>query len=306
MRILNLPIDLLRTFVTVVDLGGYTKAGVALGRTQPAVSLQMRRLEELLATRLINIEGRHLRLTGEGELLVTYARELLRLNDEAVANFERNQASSALRIGLPLDYAVAFLQTVVTDFSRANPNAEIEIRCELSSRVLDMLAGDEIDIAVAIIGRPGSPYLSRVWVEEPVWAVAEGKGVETRDPLPLVAHPEGCEYRQRMITALQATRRRWRIAYSSPGISGLQRAVEAGLGVSALTRGTMAPGMRVLGESDGFPPLEPIRIGLCYKHPRLSGPGLKLVDTIRTKLDQAGFCRAEDGWRERLQSGSGG
>ncbi len=291
MRILNLPIDLLRTFVAVVDLGGYTKAGIALGRTQPAISLQMRRLEELVNARLIGLEGRRLRLTSDGELLDGYAREMLRLNDEVVAHFDRVDAAGALRVGLPMDYAVALLQGIVTRFAEANPEIVIEIRCDLSARLLGQMASNEIDIAIALIGGPAIAYLARSWVETPVWVSAESGHVHQLDPVPLVAHPEGCEYRSRMIAALQAAHRRWRIAFSSPGISGLQSAVQRGLGVSALTRGTLLPGMRTLTPADGFTPLEPIRAGLLYKHPRLSGGGLRLIDHIHSSLDEAGFGR---------------
>ena len=109
------------------------------------------------------------------------------------------------------------------------------------------------------------------------------------DSVPLAAHPEGCAYRARMIQALDAARIRWRVAYTGPGISGLQNAVINGLGVSALTRYTMLPGMRALTETDGFPPLAEIRVGLFYKHPRLSDAGIRLVNHIIARLDEAGF-----------------
>jgi DNA-binding transcriptional LysR family regulator len=105
--------------------------------------------------------------------------------------------------------------------------------------------------------------------------------------VPLVTHPEGCEYRRRMTAALTAGGRDWRVAYTTPEIGGLQRAVSAGLGVSALTRKTLLADMRVLTPREGFPAMEPIRIGLFYKHPRLSGAGLMLVDSLIERMDQA-------------------
>ena len=88
MQSTNLPTDLLRTFVTVLDLGGYTRAAELLGRTQPAISLQMRRLEGIVGTKLVTLQGRDLRLTEDGEILSMYARQILRLNDDAVAKFQ--------------------------------------------------------------------------------------------------------------------------------------------------------------------------------------------------------------------------
>jgi DNA-binding transcriptional LysR family regulator len=286
--IVNFQTDLLRTFVSIIDLGGYTKAGDALGRTQPAISLQMRRLEEIVGAPVMVQKGRSPKLTGEGETLLSYAREILRLNDEAASFFRRGPASGVLRVGLPTDYAVAFLQGVLTEFASAHPDVALEIHCDWSSAIIDKLHADELDIAIAMMTSGGAPYLSRTWVERPIWAAEAGYCADRLQPVPLAAHPEGCAYRHRMIQALDAAGVRWRISYSGPGISGLQNAVVNGLGVSALTRRTLVKGLRVLDESDGFPPLEEIRVGLFYKHPRLSDAGLRLMNQLVARLDDAG------------------
>lgn len=287
MRAINLPTDLLRAFVSVIDLGGYTRAADALGRTQPAVSLQMKRLEDLLGARLITHEGRELKLTEEGEALAVYARQLLRLNDEAVARLKGRSAKGQLRVGLPTDFSVAYLQEALALFVSEQSRVTMSITCDLSRRILDMLHADELDIAIAMLAREKNPYLVRSWEESPIWAVAREASLGRQQPVPLVTHPEGCEYRRRMTAALQAEGRDWRIAYTTPEIGGLQRAVSAGIGVTALTRKTVLPEMRVLTARDGFPAMEPIRIGLFYKHPRLSGAGLMLVDTLIARMDEA-------------------
>jgi DNA-binding transcriptional LysR family regulator len=285
--IVNLQTDLLRTFVSVVDLGGYTKAGEALGRSQPAISLQMRRLEDAVQAALISQQGRSLRLTAEGEVLLSYAREILRLNDEAAAYFRRSAIAGVLRVGLPTDYSVAFLQGALTEFARNHAEVSLEIRCDLSPRIIEQLHADELDLAIAMMQKGNLPYLSRSWIERPIWAAARDFAVDLSRPVPLAAHPEGCDYRARMIQALDAARLRWRIAYTGPGITGLQDAVLSGIGVTALTRRTLLAGMRILTEADGFPPLEEIRVGLFYKHPRLSSAGLKLVNFLVARLDDA-------------------
>ena len=290
-RARNLPTDLLRTFVTLVDLGSYTKAGDALGRTQPAISLQLRRLEEIIGSRLVVQEGRALHLTSEGEVLLSYAREILRLNDEAVAQYRPTSIGGTIRIGLPTDYAVAFLQRVLTEYLHAHPESSLEIRCGLSDVVLEKLKAEELDVVVAMSTDSGSTYLSRSWTETPIWATSATADTHMEDPLPLVAHPAGCEYRNRMVQALDARRRRWRLAFVSPGISGLQNAVLNGLGVTALTKHTMLEGMRALTEEDGFPRLEDIRVGLYYKHARMSEAGLLLVNHLIARLDEAGGPR---------------
>ncbi|RUM99272.1 LysR family transcriptional regulator [Pseudaminobacter arsenicus] len=287
-NIINLQTDLLRTFVSVIDLGAYTKAGEVLGRTQPAISLQMRRLEELVGSPIVKQVGRTLLLTSEGEILLSYAREILRLNDEAASYFNRAKIAGVLRIGLPNDYAVAFLQGVITEYTRQHSEISLEIYCGWSAEVLERLRADELDLAIAMVDNERAQYLSRSWIERPIWAAAENARFDPATGVPLAAHPEGCAYRARMIQALDAARIRWRVAYTGPGISGLQNAVINGLGASALTRYTMRPGMRVLDESDGFPPLAEIRVGLFYKHPRLSDAGIRLVNHIISRLDEAG------------------
>ncbi len=283
----NLPIDLLRTFITVRDLGGYTKAGNALHRTQPAISLQMKRLEALVGCKLLVHDGRTLELTADGRVLAGYARQMLRFNDEAVARFRKREAFGRLRIGLPTDYALAFLQNALTAFIRTHPEIDLEMHCDLSRVLLADLHADRLDLAIALTDAADAHYLSRLWEEQPVWAGVKGGGCHKLDPLPLVSHPEGCSYRNRVVEALKSSGRDWRIAYSSPGITGLQDAVCADLGVSALTRKTLRPEMRVLTEKDGLPPLAKLRIGLFYKHPRLTDAGLLLVEHIIARLDEA-------------------
>jgi DNA-binding transcriptional LysR family regulator len=283
----NLPTDVLRAFVSVIDLGGYTKAAATLGRSQPAISLQIRKLEEIIGAKVINVEGRNLKLTEEGETLIIYARQMLRLNDEAVAKFSGRPRTGLLRVGLPTDFASAYLQDVISNFALSTPNVAIEVHCDLSRHVLHGLHTNDLEIAIGILNRENNPYLVRSWEERPIWASSTGSDVHKRRPIPLATHPEGCEYRSRMVSALRAIGREWHVVYTNPAISDLQWAVNAGLGVTALTRKTMLPGMRPLSIKDGFPELESIRIGLFYKHPKLSPAGFALVETLISRMDEA-------------------
>lgn len=284
----NLPTDLLRTFIAVVELGGHSKAGAVLGRSQPAISLQIRRLEELVRAPLLSQEGRAILPTPAGEALLSYAREMVRINDEAVQYFHRSDMTGVLRIGLPTDYAVAFLQNTLTTFLSHHQEVDVEIHCDLSRELHQLLRSDDLDIIVATMPSARMPYLSRAWIEQPIWAAAENLRLPEGRPVPLGAHLEGCDYRARMIDTLDAAARRWRIVYSGPGISGLQNAVVNGLCITALTHATMLPGMRELGEDEGFPKLDPLRIGLFYKHPRLSAAGLQLVSELVASLESVG------------------
>lgn len=288
MRHRNLPTDLLRTFVTVADHKSFTRAGEILGRTQPAVSLQIRRLEELLECELIGTRGRANFLTPRGEEFVRFARQMLCLNDEIVARVCGGRIDGVLRVGLPIDYAVLFFQQLLTRFLGEHPEVELDIVCDLSTCLLRKLEADELDMVVAMYDGPAPATLAFAWAERPIWVAASDSEAHRRSPLRLLTHNEGCEYRTRMIRALDKVDRGWRVVYSSPGISGLQNAVLAGLGITALTRRTLLPGMVVLGEDDGLPPLEDVHVGLHYKHSRLSTAGTLLASRIMKSLQDSG------------------
>ncbi|MEZ5926095.1 MAG: LysR substrate-binding domain-containing protein [Hyphomicrobiaceae bacterium] len=284
----NLPTDLLRTFVTVADHKSFTKAGDILGRTQPAISLQIRRLEELVGCELISTRGRANLLTPVGEEFVRFARQMLCLNDEIVARLQNRRAEGSLRVGLPVDYAVAFFQELLTKFLRENAEVELEIVCELSKRLLGRLDAGELDVVVAMYDGVAPSNLAFAWAERPIWVAAKALAFDRQTPVRLLAHNEGCEYRSRMIRALDEVGRPWRVVYSSPGISGLQDAVLSGLGISALTKRTLRPGMKVLGEETGLPPLDDVHVGLHYKHSVQSTAGKRLAGVIMAALQESG------------------
>jgi DNA-binding transcriptional LysR family regulator len=294
----NLPTDLLRTFITAIDLGGYTRAAEVLGRSQPAVSLQMQRLETLLGNKLIIQSGRDMKLTEDGKALAVIARQILRLNDMAVGQFERARVQDAVRVGLPIDFAVGQLQRDLTAYAQLSETVRLEIHCDLSRVLLERLHRDEIDLTVALFPGGDQQYLVQQWQEQPVWVAREDFSIARGEPVPLVTHPEGCEYRNRMTAALTGKRRDWRIAYSSPGIGGVQRAVLDGLGVSALTQPTLLPGMRVLQPADGFPQLSPLHIGLFYKHSRLARPGHAVASHLIELVDATGSVTPPHSWAQ--------
>ena len=150
----NLPTDVLRTFLAVIDLGSFTKAGQLLGRTQPAISLQIRKLEELVGKTLMDTSGRNITLTREGESLARYSRQLLAMNDEIVARLHHKESIGNLRVGLPNDYAVAFFQTALANYSKLHPETEMSIQCDTSEQLLPMFERDELDIVVAMFDFP--------------------------------------------------------------------------------------------------------------------------------------------------------
>lgn len=283
----NLPTELLRTFVTVIEVDSYTHAASLLGRTQPAISLQMKRLEDLVGQPLVLRKGRGVTLTERGESLIGHARQILRLNDIAVSQFDRDTTDSTLRVGLPVDYGVRMLQSCMTDVVQNNPNIKTEIRCDLSRNLIEALRKDELDVAVGLYPGGDQQFLHRSWLEKPIWVAAAGQTFRDVDELPLIAHPFGCVYRDRMTEALKTTKRRWRVAFSSPGIGSVQQAILDGIGVSCLTVPTMIEGLERLTTDKGLPELDPLHIGLFYRQTRLAQHGHYIVNQIETTLEAA-------------------
>ena len=286
--LINVPTDLLRAFVTVVDLGSYTKAAEVLGRTQPAVSLQIRRLEEILRTRLLNTERKQVRLTAAGVELGPYARQMLRLNDDMIAHFANETLSGWLRVGLPTDFSNTFLLNAITRFATNHPDVRIEVESLLSRDLRHALAADRLNIVIGIAPPGEDVYLVNSALILPIWAMAEEFRWEKHLALPIVRHPDPCEYAERMRGAMRGTRRTWKTVLVTTDVAGIQSALLAGLGVSALTPATLSPGLRIGREDEGFPPLEPLRVGLFYKHARLSKAGHGLAQWLMEQIGVAG------------------
>ena len=285
----NIPTDLLRSFITIVDLGGYTRAAEALGRTQPAVSLQIKRLEDLLQTKLILTSGRRFRLTDDGAALGPYARQLLRLNDDIIAHFADSALEGWIRTGVPTDFAHRFLLEAISAFAANHADVKVEIESMLSTELRQALADDRLDITVAILPEGEDvPYLVESTVVEPFWAVKDGFRADFRQPLQIVRHPDPCEYATRMRNALRASGRGWRTMLVSRDVEGLQAAVLEGLGATALTPATLLPGMRVAREDEGFPRLAPLSIGLFYKHAVLGDAGHALAQHLLERIQGNG------------------
>jgi DNA-binding transcriptional LysR family regulator len=278
-----IPTELLRALVTVADAGGMTRAAERLGRTQPAVSLQIKRLEEMLGHMLFDRTNRAFGLTPAGEVLIGYARRILLLHDEAVARVMRPEPAGAVRVGLPNDFAVTLLPGILGDFAAEFPDVSLEVGCALSHSLLDALGENGWDMVVAMTGGEPHPAAARMWGERLVWCGIEGASADDGGPVPLIAYPEGCTYRQRMIDTLERSGRAWRVTYSSASLAGLTAAVQAGLGVTALSERT-APA-ELIYKGAGLPRLADVSVGL-YVGEGLSDAAVRLVNFMIDALDE--------------------
>jgi len=279
----NLDTDLLRTFVTIADERGFTRAADTLGRTQSAVSMQIKRLEDILQVRLFERDGRQVRLTPEGDMLMGFARRMLRLNDEAIDHFLQPEMTGPVRIGVPDDYASYMLPPVLAAFAQTHPGVRVDVTCDNSTDLFPMLQKGSLDLA--LLSRspqvPGGELIRR---EKLFWVTSATHTTHEEDPLPLALFPDGCICRWHAIKALETQGRRWRAAYSSRSTTAIHGAVVSGFAVSAVEETTIPPGVRILGEKDGFQPLPEVEVVLHLAPGELSLAAARLADHIRERL----------------------
>ena len=231
----TLDLDLLRCFVTIAETGSFTRAGERLGRTQSTISLQVKRLEDQIGRAVFARTPRSLSLTPEGERLLGPARQLLRLNDTAIAELFEPAMTGRVRLGVPEDFATAHLPAVLAAFAKAHPLVELEVTCDLTLNLLDTFHAGGFDL-VLVKREPTQPLEGmRVWREPLVWVARDERAVADLGCVPLVVSPEPCVYRKRATDALDAVGRKWRAAYTSTSLAGARSAVNAGLGITVLT-----------------------------------------------------------------------
>lgn len=283
---INIPTDLLRTFSTVNDLGSITRAAETLGRSQPAISLQLQRLEDLLEISLFNRSGRKITLTEEGEILRGYAKQILALNDEVISRLKTPKVGGVVRVGLPNDFAVSLLPTILGGFTSAHDGITLEVDCGISRDLIQSVDKNEYDVVIALCSDTPSPSLAKTWSDRLAWVGNGDAALLSQDTLPLIVYPQGCIYRQRSVDALNRAGKKWRISYSSPSQSGIEAAVKAGLGLTVLSEKTVPDSLDVVPVENGYPGLADVEVGLFYRQGDLSEAGLRLVNYITASMDE--------------------
>ncbi len=274
----SLDLDLLRTFVAVVDAGGFTRAGARVNRTQSTVSQQIRKLEENLGCRLLDRDGGAVAPTEDGEVLIGYARRLLAISAEARAALTDPGQRAVVRLGVPEDFAGRRLTDLLSGFARACPHIRLDTTSGWSAALCRALDADDLDLSLVKRDVDGSPALAR-WPEHLTWVAGRTAEV-ARDPLPLALFPPGCIYRSRAVEAVESAGRRWRVAYVGQGLAGVQAAIASGIGIGLLTDATVQTDHRRLGPEDGFPDVPPSELALIARRPRLTKPVSDLADFL--------------------------
>ena len=279
----DLDIAVLRTFVAIVETGGLTSAGRVVGRTQSAVTHQINRLEAQLGRPVFGPRRRRVTLTADGEILLDYARAMLRLTEDAKARFTAPSIAGRVTLGTPDLYAAFLLPGVLSGFSRTYPQVALELRCSRSVNLYAALDREEIDIAL-MTRQPQFDAGTTVRAEPLVWVAARDCPVDAAGPLPLALLPEGSVYRQRALDALGHVGRLWTVAAVSDSIAGLQAAVHAGLAVSVFPLCALSPQVRRLGRAEGLPDMPDLEIVLHRKPSDLAPAAEHLAQYIFKEL----------------------
>ncbi len=282
----HLPIESLRTFVSVIETGSFTRAGRVVGRSQSAVSLQIQRLESLCGASLLMRDSRAPILTRQGEILLETAREILSLNDTCFEVMGDPFLSGSIRVGIPNDFATSILPQVLGRFAQAHPNVTLEVTCDLSATLGNHFESSDLDVMIGIRTERTIAQPLKTWFEPVVWVAGAQQSSENRSPLPLVVYPEGCRYRAAVLRALESANIPSRVAFSSSSLSGLQMAVKSGLGIMALSRSTVPEGLHPLPKSAQLPELGLVNIDLFARTDPPNAPAEQLARFIQQALDE--------------------
>jgi len=278
---MNTPLesDLLRTFIAVAETSNFTKAAEMVGRTQSAVSMQIKKLEAAIGHAVLLRGPRHLALTPAGAELLGHARKLLEVHGDALAAVRGPVLSGRVRLGVPDDYAGRYLTPVLRSFASRHAAVEIVLHCEQSTVLIPKVSRGELDLALVSRDKPQRGVL--LFREPLVWVGAPQYEAWRRDPLPVAAYEQGSQARREALAALAAHKRAYRVTYNSASLAGQLSAVESGLAVAALTRCSVPPGVMVLQEKHGLPPLGSMEVAALRSRQSKGSPA---VDALHEQM----------------------
>ena len=279
-----LDTDQLRSFLAIVDSGSFTRAAERVNKTQSAVSMHIRRLEEQLGCVLFVKQGRGAKLTAEGEELIDYARRIMQAEAGAMAALSRKGLQGSVRLGIPDDYAEAFLADILTRFNHRHPLVEIAVTCENSIELAALVHAGALELALVTDHEGLTGF--EVIREEPLrWAAAQRFKPPAGEPIPLALGSSACVWRRVADEALEGRRESVRALFVSKNYTAIGTVVRAGLAATVLPESMIGEGLRVLGPGDGLPRLPLSRMGLI-RSAVASEEAKALAEAIRATIGE--------------------
>ena len=278
----TLDLALLRTLLAAVESGSFAAAARRVGRSESAVSLQLKRLEEQIGEPLFVRAGKQMTLTGAGARLVEYARRLLDLNDEALSAMSENAIDGTVTLGVPHDVAETWLPAVIAGFRRSHPSATLKVIEGRSAVLLSRLADHQLDLAVVFSA--GTPANALWSANLPmVWIGRNDFNLKKNEPLQLAAFDPPCFFRAAAIASLEGADIDWSIGYASNTLPDLWSAVKLGLGIAVRTPAAVPAGLAILDGKHGLPDLPPFHVSLCGSAIESKRP---IADRLRIILEE--------------------
>ncbi|MBO9098778.1 MULTISPECIES: LysR family transcriptional regulator [unclassified Rhizobium] len=273
--------DVLRTFVAIAETGNFSTAAEAVHRTPSAVSMQIKKLEEQLGVVLFLRDARSVSLTEHGEMLLSYARNMLALSNEAVSRFIMPELSGVVRLGAPDDIGERLLPSILKRFSQSYPSIMVDVVVDMSLALKKRFAEQRLDLALINCStRPFPTEGDVIYTERLVWAGAKCGTAHRRDPLPISIWEDGCIWRSDAIHQLQQAKRNYRVAFLSAHTTAQRAAVVSDLAVAPLPRSYVTEDMAILGAKEGLPELTTFDIRLLTAR-EVTGPIAAVAESIR-------------------------
>ena len=268
----NIPIETLRSFVKIAELGSFTQAGEQLARSQSAISLQIKRLESLIEQPIFYRKGHNFELTSSGKTLMRYATQILQLNDNALNELGNKLVVGKVRFGIPSEFAIALLPKIVANFVRENPQITLEVMCDLSRNLNNDIKLKKYDLILSLLDenhpfdepKPNNISQRKHYSKNDrlVWVSSSRYIANDEEPIRLIVAPEGCIYRKRGIKHLNASNIPWQIVYTIMDISGMQAAIEEGLGITVLAESAVPDSLTIIPPPRGSKELGTMGIAL--------------------------------------------
>ena len=280
----NLDPELLRAFQLIADGHSFTQAAEQLGRTQSAVSMQIKRLEALLGQSVLSRgKGGGIALTPHGRYLLPRVRQILALSDEVMTTFRAPLISGRVRLGTPDDYALSHIPGVLRRFAETHPAVQVDVLCSSSTDLVERLKAGELDLTLVSEGNeprhwPGVP----LWRGPLTWITSTQYAPQRQDPLPLALANEACGWRSSAEAALQKAGIRYRIAYLSGTQVGTHAPVLAGLAVTVSALTMLPEGVRAMRPDEGLPKLPDFGILLL----KARNPAQPVTDALAAHIEE--------------------
>jgi DNA-binding transcriptional LysR family regulator len=273
--------DALRTVVVGTDLGSFARAAVQLGRSQSAVSMHLKKLEQQAGTPLFMRKGRGLVPTEAGEALIAYARRIVALNDEAALSMGAATTAASVRLGLPQDFFDDVMPATLTSFKRHQDNVHVDVRAGENHSIAEEVRSGRLEAAIAFFPS-GSPPEGETLCELPMrWLAHAGTAeIISDDPVPLLLFNHPCLFRQATLSALERNQIRWRAALTTPSLPAVWAAVRSGLGIAVRTDHGKPSDIACIGEELGLPDLPGIEVRLL-RAPNISNIADGLAEILR-------------------------